>query len=297
MTRHTPPRPVDVEGLFPELVPLRREAVRLHPRAGDPSFRDSSVGGPLLWPADAPWPVCAEEHEDMGYGAPPEDGASLVPVVQVHREDAPGVPFPEGRDLLQVLWCPFEHGEFAYPLPRVYWRAADAVGPVRATPPAPSGAPPDSVPDPCAVHPERVTEYPGRDLPPELFRALRERFDRLEADTGLEYEYHLAEAPGIKLGGYPGWTQDPVWPDCASCGQRMEHLLTVASWEYGGDSWRTWLPAEDRAVVDGEEAPRPGRGRPVREAAGLMLGDAGGVYVFECRSCPGRPVGHWFDCS
>ncbi len=77
----------------------------------------------------------------------------------------------------------------------------------------------------------------------------------------------------------------------------MEHLLTVASWEYGGDSWRTWLPAEDRAVVDGEEAPRPGRGRPVREAAGLMLGDAGGVYVFECRSCPGRPVGHWFDCS
>ncbi|WP_280429509.1 hypothetical protein [Nocardia brasiliensis] len=45
MVRTTPPRPVDVEAVFPE---HRREAVRLHPRSGRPGSRDSSLGGPLL---------------------------------------------------------------------------------------------------------------------------------------------------------------------------------------------------------------------------------------------------------
>ncbi|MEU0600681.1 hypothetical protein ABZ484_20955 [Streptomyces sp. NPDC006393] len=50
----TPPRPVDVTALFPELAPLARTATRLHPRPGSPTVHDSSVGGPLLWPADEP---------------------------------------------------------------------------------------------------------------------------------------------------------------------------------------------------------------------------------------------------
>lgn len=48
--------------MFPELVPLARPAIRLHPRPGSPSVRDSSVGGPLLWPAGEPWPHCADAH-------------------------------------------------------------------------------------------------------------------------------------------------------------------------------------------------------------------------------------------
>lgn len=68
-------------------------------------------------------------------------------------------------------------------------------------------------------------------------------------------------------------------------------------WEYDGESWRTWLPLEDRAVIDGEESFRSEQGYAAQKAAGLMLGDAGGVYIFECRSCPDRPIGHWFDCS
>lgn len=58
MTRCTPPRPVNVEELFPEVVPFRQEAVRLHPHAGEPTHHDSSIGGPLLWPAREPWPTC-----------------------------------------------------------------------------------------------------------------------------------------------------------------------------------------------------------------------------------------------
>ncbi|MFC8718960.1 hypothetical protein ACFUEL_16260, partial [Kitasatospora sp. NPDC057198] len=66
MPRTTPPRPVDIASLFPELAPLARRAVRLHPRAGAPSVRESSVGGPLLWPAGEEWPSCAGPHEHGG---------------------------------------------------------------------------------------------------------------------------------------------------------------------------------------------------------------------------------------
>ncbi|WP_398981103.1 hypothetical protein [Streptomyces sp. I05A-00742] len=54
----TPPRPVDVEQLFPEVAQYRRDAVRLHPRAGSPGVRESSLGGPLLRPRSEPWPHC-----------------------------------------------------------------------------------------------------------------------------------------------------------------------------------------------------------------------------------------------
>ncbi|MEU1982315.1 hypothetical protein [Nocardia sp. NPDC019395] len=65
MTRTTPPRPVDIASVFPELAPLVRQAVRLHPRPGQPTVHQSSIGGPLLWPADEEWPVCTEEeHSD-----------------------------------------------------------------------------------------------------------------------------------------------------------------------------------------------------------------------------------------
>ncbi|MFD9451899.1 non-ribosomal peptide synthetase [Streptomyces sp. NPDC059985] len=54
----TPTRPFDVTALFPQLAPLARTTTRLHPRPGAPTVHDSSVGGPLLWPADEPWPYC-----------------------------------------------------------------------------------------------------------------------------------------------------------------------------------------------------------------------------------------------
>ncbi|MEV0523319.1 hypothetical protein AB0I66_07830 [Streptomyces sp. NPDC050439] len=62
MTRTTPPRPLDVEALFPELAAYRGTTTRLHPRPGNPDVSASSVGGPLLWPAEEPWPVCTEAH-------------------------------------------------------------------------------------------------------------------------------------------------------------------------------------------------------------------------------------------
>ncbi|MFD0152937.1 hypothetical protein ACWGQ4_04935 [Streptomyces sp. NPDC055721] len=46
----------------PALAAYARPATLLRPTAGDPGPHDSSVGGPLLWPADEPWPVCRASH-------------------------------------------------------------------------------------------------------------------------------------------------------------------------------------------------------------------------------------------
>lgn len=62
MARVTPPRPIDITTVFPELSPLSATAVRLHPRPGNPTEWDSSIGGPMLWQPDAPWPTCPLDH-------------------------------------------------------------------------------------------------------------------------------------------------------------------------------------------------------------------------------------------
>ncbi|WP_189800850.1 DUF1963 domain-containing protein [Streptomyces tanashiensis] len=272
MTRQTPPRPVDVEQLFPEVVPLRKETVRLHPRAGAPTCRDSSVGGPLLWPAEEAWPQCPEHEE-----------APMVPVVQIYRSSVPDiVPFPDECDLLQVLWCPRKHSGYRWVVPHVQWREAGAVRNALAAPPSPAEVWKNYVPRPCVVHPEPVTEYPYWDLHDDMWDELEFRFLEVDEETGWDYQSHLSTAPGTKLVGYPGWCQDPKWPDCSGCGNRMEHLLTVQSTEADALSRRAWVPTEDTHMP--------------YEGPGLVLGDLGGVYLFECRTCPGRPFTHRYDC-
>ncbi|MEU6087392.1 hypothetical protein ABZ865_11390 [Streptomyces sp. NPDC047085] len=300
MTRTTPPRPLDITRYFPELAPLARSAVRLHPRAGAPTAADSSVGGPLLWPADEPWPTCSEHAGPWHRGVAPDDvhvgrrvlreawarpraeGADLltaqeralvdrgresrridqdgpvplVPVAQIRAADVPTLPRPAGIDLLQVLWCAFDHPEDGY-VPRVelrWRRAADVVTPLAAPPrPAVIGND-DYLPEPCVLHPETVLEYPApHELPEELADRIEAWEDGMEAGTeeeaeeesGVCYQFDLAVAPGWKLGGHAPWSfSDPYRMSCAECGSGVRPLFTVdsAEWDGGSGSWR---PVED----------------------------------------------------
>lgn len=52
MSRTIAPPPLDVVEIFPELESVSRQAVCLHPRSGDPTSGESSLGGRLLWPMD-----------------------------------------------------------------------------------------------------------------------------------------------------------------------------------------------------------------------------------------------------
>lgn len=180
VTPVTPPRPIDVAAVFPQLAPLARTATRLHPRPGAPTWHDSSVGGPLLWPAEEPWPHCEEPHAvdginpalspadlrlerrifaaSHGRDLTPEERETLerirpprtypvrpavraydgpmamLPVAQLYVRDVPDLSPPEGKDLLQVLWCPFDHP--IMPRTLLFWRSAAAVTDILDTPPS-----------------------------------------------------------------------------------------------------------------------------------------------------------------
>ena len=58
-----------------------RPVAYLNPKPGSPTVADSHACGPMLWPADEPWPWC--------------DG-----VAQLYARDFPELLFPDGTDLL-----------------------------------------------------------------------------------------------------------------------------------------------------------------------------------------------------
>jgi hypothetical protein len=317
----TPPPLLGVTTVFPELGPLARPAVRLHPRAGAPDADDSSLGGPLLWPADEPWPVChgrlldewrerivpedfqrfrdgqiGDEAEldrivagagsiDMITGErvfllprPHQLPPPLIAVMQLYARDVPELPFPEDTDLFQLLWCPNWHAAPWYgPHPVTVWRTAARVGRRLAELPAPRFdgldrdlAPDDYVPRPCVVHPEPVIEYPD---PEDLPDGLAERVRQCDEESGGRYWAELSTAPGSKVGGHPSWIQSPEWPTCR-CGRRMDHLLTIASGEFGSEG--RWT----RFMNCGLWAPH-----------GIKLGGGGGsLYLFTCTACAERPL-------
>ncbi|WEB45464.1 hypothetical protein MOV08_43410 [Streptomyces yunnanensis] len=153
------PIPFEVEAVFPELTGTAREVTLLYPRAGQPGPGDSSLGGPLLWPADEPWPMCAAPDHYKPLSAPvgPEPVA-MVPVVQLYARDVPGLVFPAGTDLLQILWCPLIHEDDASAAnPRLTWRST-ALTAARAAvrePPRPHTADEEFLPRPCTLSPHR----------------------------------------------------------------------------------------------------------------------------------------------
>ncbi|MFE3459922.1 hypothetical protein ACFXKD_20450 [Nocardiopsis aegyptia] len=349
--RTTPPRPIDVAAVFPELAPLARPAVRLHPRPGSPSVGDSSVGGPLLWPAGEPWPHCESAHVDSGFRASPAeirldrrrlarlhhdphgpaftpeeeaaaeenaarmerlfDGSSpppaelpvpLLPVAQLYLRDVPLLRPPGQADLLQVLWCPYEHEPDWKPATALFWRSAASVVDVLTTPPEPQEANyPGYVPEPCLLAPEAITEYPDSlDLSPELRQVVGDP-SRWQEDGGVVhgpdahvdleyppefYDGNLADAPGWKVGGWPPWGRtDPVRRDCAVCDARMVPLLTIASFEWDAGT-RGWAPREDRAAA---YAPGHRAGQSPAQPTRVEVGSTDNMQIYVCPTSPEHP--------
>lgn len=303
MTRTTPPRPADIVDSFPELAPLARTATRLHPHPGMPTPDDSSVGGPLLWPAREPWPHCAGPHwvspqlparspadvrllrriqadarrrppggpmyteqereavHRIKAGRPtPTEPVAMLALAQLYTRDVPDLQSHDDVDLLQVLWCPFHHGDENMPKAALFWRSARTVNEILTAPPQPEAVKYDGyVPEPCLLQPEQVVEYPA---PTELEEELRERVEEWSARQkagaapgslydGAEdsfYDRELSVAPGWKVGGWPPWSVTDPWPlRCTTCGTLMRPLLTIASYEWQPDG-PSWIPHEDQAA-------------------------------------------------
>jgi hypothetical protein len=338
MSFTTPPRPFDITALFPQLAPLARTATRLHPRPGSPMVHDSSVGGPLLWPADEPWPYCNEQHDSgvtsvvhslddirlfrrrqvaaterqlrdpqapavtpeeleaakrFREGRPWFDGPiALLPVAQLYARDIPFL-CPPDADLLQVLWCPFDHEEAAHPRTALFWRSAATVTDVLDAPPEPpiiQSA--HYLPEPCLFSPEQVTDYPN---PSELSEELRDQLDDMSRwetidparyntyadDPGELYLNNLSTAPGWKTGGWTRWSPtDPVPRPCPECGTEEVPLLTIASSEWDGGS-ETWIAEEDRTT--------PAPHHLGAEYGDYTLIDITGGNNLQLHACPADP--------
>ncbi|MEU8703634.1 hypothetical protein [Streptomyces sp. NPDC048565] len=280
--------------------------------------QESSVAGPLLWPADEPWPVCTAVHpKGTGHlladvrlrrrvqedargrerteeeqrlldsmsegnhvpGLHDDAPSPMLAVAQLYAREIPDLVGPEGHDLLQVFWCPFEaHGDDRTIDVVLKWRHSADVGAVLSPQPEPPVAGrAECVPTTCVVHPEQVVEheYIGL-LDEELQEGIAEWEEELldedeENDSSspgsyatyeeyaaamaaaratepeeVDYMNDLSIAPGWKVGGFASWhLTDPAPVDCGMCGAAMPPLLTVDKWECDGAS-RSWLPIEDR---------------------------------------------------
>lgn len=280
MARTTPPRPLDPEQLFPELSGFRLSTIRLHPRPGKPGLGESSVGGPMMWPASEPWPVCTRPAGKK-HGVDP---LPMLPVAQLFSRDIPGLPAPEGMDVLQLFWCGFTGHTGGHELNlHLSWRRSSAVVEV-STPPAPAvQGTINLLPEPCVLNPEEVTEH--QDfwvLPPELRERIEAWEEELEEhdDDAPTYTHDLSIAPGWKVGGGVSWnlTAAPVPVSCGICNSPMEPLLTADYREWDGGT-TSWTPIEDRSAIGTYGANIP---------TGIYVG-RGRLIIFSCPDNPRHP--------
>jgi hypothetical protein len=327
----TPPRPAELLDTFPELAAYARTATRLHPRPGAVRAVDSHVGGPLRWPSDEPWPICAHKvavYEEVplpldlvtrmheaearrvqhhilaegevelreeiaafvgpgftGWGttnngpvvgrrtvaAPHPVPIPLIPIAQLRAADIPDLPRPDGADLLQILWCPFEHADTNWaPAVTLRWRReADVTEPFLDQPTGEVGEE-EYVPAPCRLHPEQVVEYPYHQELPDDLQA------RLKAWDAYLY---CSIAPGWKVGGHATWhvtdLQDTPCPQCAAPAQL---LFVIDSREYDSATGEYWQPLDD---PDPHNADEP---------TGVIVGRYAALRIFACLTCPGTPI-------
>ncbi|MCX4986488.1 hypothetical protein [Streptomyces sp. NBC_00572] len=263
MTRTTPSRPVDIEALFPGLAAYRRTATRLHPRQGTAKPEESSVAGPLLWPADEPWPVCTDVHpkgrghllsdvrlrrriQDAARGRDfteeerrlldgmtrathvpalgDADPVPLLAVAQLYARDVPDLVGPRGCDLLQVFWCPFEvHGPDRTIDVVLKWRRSADVGAVLA----PQPEPPVAGREECV--PTSCVVHPEQVVEHEYFGLLGERLQEEISD----WEESLLDEEDEGGGGGEEGEID-----------YMSDLSIAPGWKVGGfASWHLTDPA------------------------------------------------------
>ncbi|MEU1504516.1 hypothetical protein [Kitasatospora sp. NPDC005748] len=324
----TPPRPWDATSLFPELTAHARTAVRLHPVPASPSPLDSSAGGPLAWPADEPWPTCPggrhlrygpphrtadvrgerstsfAYHSEIGWDEIPEDTAwPLLPVLQVYAADVPWYDgFPADRDVLQILWCPFQHtydepvtapyNGIAGPWVSLRYRRSADLGDAFLTPPDPVAVgEPGYLPTPCRLRPEPVTEYPHPGALGEDFEAWVTAWEQATFphpddpdDYEPRYAWDLSTAPGWKLGGHEPWNYQgydgPV--RCGSCDGELRFVAAIAGREWDGGT-ESWAPL-------GSLVSSPSTRRRHQEPTEVRLGHGEAMRVFDCPRSADHPV-------
>lgn len=260
-TQRTTPKPIqDVLARFPEMRPLAKVAIRLHPRFGnEPSPTESKLGGTFAWSATETWPLC------------PEFRIPMTGILQLRISDAPPqFPMRPKSNLFQLFWTPRSTKAGPPHVVGVWKNLSDiqATAAVEIHESADLGY----VPVPCLLIPERVTEFPPQELMPTAMRTQIEQWIAAE-----EFGALYAAAPGTKVGGWPRIPDRA--PKCFTCVRPMDYLLTIAANEWTSAEKDRWMPMEDRDE-DG-----------YRSAASLNFGaETTAIQIYLCRRCESWPL-------
>ncbi|WP_345695270.1 hypothetical protein [Kitasatospora terrestris] len=319
MSRTTPPRPQDPVTVLPELVGHGRTTTRLHPRHGAPGVGDSSIGGPLLWPQDEPWPTCTEPHpRGEGYllrdveqrhaelygprrvRISPEgrlipfhpvpralhrpdladtDPLPLLAVAQLYRRDVPDL--APGPDGCDLL--------------QVLWCPFYLHGPNRLElEPRLYWRRSGEVGDVLAPAPRPEVAGPGSAFAgpcvlhpeqvieyPDLPALPKAVSGRLTGGEAERYRAALGVAPGWKAGGFPHDHEAGPPPTRCACGAALTLLLAATYGEWDPEN-PTWQPVEDR----------PGRVR-LNAPTGFGVCEGSAVQIFVCSDDPAHPHLTW----
>jgi len=225
---------------IPGLNDLVRTAIRLHPAPGEPRPDESHFGGPLLWPGEEPWPECPvtwppdpDASDDAWRSGHPLDGPVpvMVSAAQFFRDDFPELPFPEGTDVLQILFCPLEHDSPYHrgPAVRLVWRDSAEVGDIAVPPPVPEGAEAGFLPEQCVFEPCSIDELPRLcDFPQETRAALGIPEGASDDPEGWPELDHYS-----KIGGWTAWSgADRVDLGCRECGAELRQTIALATEEH-----------------------------------------------------------------
>ncbi len=277
----------DIPALYPALARYGRPATLLNWVPGTPGREESSLGGPFLWPADEPWPVCGLTHDRRSDGSEAHpDGSAVHPValLQLRSADAPGLRFPAGRDLLQLLWCPAPHEEQGFPAPVLVWRDSASLAETLASYPPVHRAQELHRPYPCVARPAEVLDFPHpMDLPSDLHKEL---FGSAEDPEQAEesYEELVAENWSDKVGGYAYFAQEAFAPACPACDGRMDLLVQLFSQRPFQDE----VSRQADAIAATGVEPTP----PADPETRIRFGRMQRLTVFACFTCPDLPTAH-----
>ncbi|MGC4900482.1 hypothetical protein ACLQ2Y_14215 [Micromonospora echinospora] len=135
---------------------------------------------------------------------------AMLPVAQLYLGDVPHLRVPTQADMMQVLWCPFDHPEQQIPKTALFWRPSTRITDVLASAPQPAAVQHEGyVPQPCLIHPAQVTEYPA---PLELEQGLRGQVEQWSAHLSPPLHQPAAgNHRSDKAGGTQGAMKQEGW--------------------------------------------------------------------------------------
>jgi len=246
----------------------KRTATVLNPRKsqGPVPPSESKFGGLPNFEGFATYPCCDS------------CGTPLNFVLQLYKKDFPAFYFPGNTNLFQLFRCPnydcstsyselYDHKMFHY-----YFEASPACPKQLPKPPSLLKEAESEVPD-CYLVPMLADDFPNfDDFEDDDFNAIEKKYGSEYAEIFMDQCFSLQRT---KFGGYPSYTQSPVYPTCA-CGNTKDFFFQLSSEDHeegqGYSSSGQW------------------------SSHGIMIGDVGNIYYYICKACGPESIESNWDC-